>query len=30
MPAVPDITDEQIELAIIYIRTQQDELGFDR
>ena len=30
MPAVPDITDEQIERVIIYIRTQQDELGFDR
>lgn len=30
MPAVPDITDEQIERVIIFIRTQQDELGFDR
>ncbi len=30
MPAVQDITDEQIELVIAYIRAQQEALGFER
>lgn len=30
MPAVEDITDEQIELVIDYIRSQQQTLGFER
>ena len=30
MPAVEDITDEQIELVITYIRSQQEALGFER
>ncbi len=30
MPAVADITDEQIELVIDFIRTQQETLGFER
>ena len=30
MPAVEDITDEQIELVIGYIRSQQEALGFER
>jgi len=29
MPAVQDVTDEQIELVIAYIREQQQELGFE-
>jgi len=29
MPAVTDITDEQIELVISYIREQQEALGFE-
>lgn len=29
MPVVPAITDEQIELVIVYIRAQQEELGFE-
>lgn len=29
MPPVADITDEQIELVIAYIRTQQEELGHE-
>ncbi len=30
MPAVEDITDDQIELVIGYIRSQQETLGFER
>jgi mono/diheme cytochrome c family protein len=30
MPAVEDITDDQIERVITYIRTQQQELGFEQ
>ncbi len=30
MPAVEDITDDQIEQVITYIRTQQQELGFEQ
>ena len=30
MPAVEDITDEQIELVINYIRNQQQTFGFER
>ncbi|MFT4989866.1 MAG: mono/diheme cytochrome c family protein [Acidimicrobiales bacterium] len=30
MPAVEDITDDQIEQVIAYIRTQQQELGFEQ
>ena len=30
MPAVEDITDEQIELVIDYIRNQQQTFGFER
>ncbi len=30
MPAVEDITDNQIERVITYIRTQQQELGFEQ
>lgn len=30
MPAVEDITDEQIELVIAYIRNQQETHGFER
>ncbi len=30
MPIVEDITDQQIELVINYIRTQQQQLGFER
>ncbi len=30
MPAVEDITDEQIELVIAYLRSQQETLGFER
>ncbi len=30
MPAVEDITEEQIERVIAYIREQQQELGFER
>lgn len=29
MPAVDDITDEQIELVISYIRSEQQRLGFE-
>ena len=30
MPAVEDITDDQIERVITYIRTQQQEFGFEQ
>ena len=30
MPAVEDITDDQIKQVIAYIRTQQQELGFEQ
>ena len=30
MPTIEDITDQQIELVINYIRTQQQQLGFER
>lgn len=30
MPAVEDITDDQIERVITYIRTQQQTLGFEQ
>ncbi|NNF54292.1 MAG: cytochrome c [Acidimicrobiales bacterium] len=30
MPAVEDITDDQIEHVITYIRTQQQKLGFEQ
>ncbi len=30
MPAIEDITDDQIERVITYIRTQQQELGFEQ
>lgn len=30
MPVIEDITDEQVELVIAYIRTQQQALGFER
>lgn len=30
MPPVADITDDQIQRVIVYIRAQQEALGFDR
>lgn len=30
MPAVEDISEDQIERVIVYIRTQQQALGFER
>lgn len=30
MPAIEDISDDQIELVIAYIRSQQETLGFER
>ena len=30
MPVIADITDEQIELVIAYIRSEQERLGFER
>ncbi len=30
MPAVDDITDDQIELVITYVRGEQQRLGFER
>jgi len=30
MPPVEDITDDQIERVIAYIRTEQERLGFER
>lgn len=30
MPVIEDITDEQVELVIGYIREQQETLGFER